>query len=100
MLLLFHEFFPFLQAVALALDVNDSAVVENAVEDRGGNGDVGEDLVPLREGLVGGKDGGGLLVPLGDQLKEQVRALDVHGQVANLVNDEQLVAGELLHLFG
>ena len=68
MLLLFHEFLPFLQAVALALDVDDGAVVQNAVEDCGGDGDVGEDLVPLGEGLVGGKDGGGLLVPLGDQL--------------------------------
>ena len=45
LLFLFHEFLPFLQAVALALDVDDGAVVENAVEDRGGDGDVGEDFV-------------------------------------------------------
>jgi len=35
--------------------VDDDAVVENAVEDRGGDGDAGEDFIPLGKGLVGGK---------------------------------------------
>jgi len=59
---MFHEFLPFLQAAALAPDVDDGAVVENAVEDRRGDGDVAEGFVPLGEGLVGGKDGGGFLI--------------------------------------
>ena len=98
MLLLFHEFLPFLQAVALALDVYDSAVVENAVEDRGGDGDVGKDLVPLRKSFVAGKDCGDLLIPPGNELKEQICALNIHGQITNFVNDKQFVFAQSFEL--
>ena len=54
--------------------LNDSAVMQDAVQDGGGDGDVGKDLVPLGEGLVGGKDGGRLLISPGNQLEEQVCA--------------------------
>ena len=70
--------------------------MQDAVQDRGGNGDVGEDLIPLREGLVGSKDGGGLLITPSDELEEQVRTLDVHGKIANLINDEHPVLGQHL----
>ena len=55
LLFLTHKFLAFFQTVGLALDVNDSAVMQDAVQDGGGDGDVGKDLVPLGEGLVGGK---------------------------------------------
>ena len=48
-----HKFLAFLKAIRFALDVNDSAVMQDTVEDGGGNGNVGKDLVPLREGLIG-----------------------------------------------
>ena len=98
MLLLAHKFLAFFQTVRLALDVNDSAVMQDAVQDGGGDGDIGKDLVPLGEGLVGGKDGGRLLISPGNQLEEQVCALDVHGEAADLVDDKHPVLGENLEL--
>ena len=53
LLFLAHEFVAFFQAVRLALDIDHSAVVQDAVQDGGDNGDIDKDLVPLREGLVG-----------------------------------------------
>ena len=53
-----HKFLTLLQTARLALDVNHGAVMQDAVQDSGGGGDVCKDLVPLGEGLVGGKDGG------------------------------------------
>ena len=93
MLFLAHKFLALLQAVRLALDVDHGTMVQNPVQDSGGNGNVGKDLVPLGEGLVGGKDGGRFLIPPGNELKEQVGALDVHGEVADFTDDEHLVLG-------
>ena len=88
-----HEFLVFFQTVRLALNVDHSAVLQNATQDAGGDGNVGKDLVPLGEGL-GGEYGRHLLAPSGNQLKEQVCALNIQGKVANLVNDEQPVLGQ------
>ncbi len=46
------------------------SMMQGAVQDGGGNGDVGKDLVPLREGLVGGKDGRRFFIPSGNKLEE------------------------------
>ena len=54
LLLLAHKFLAFFQTVRLALDVDNGAVMQDAVQDGGGDGDIGKDLVPLREGFVGG----------------------------------------------
>ena len=95
------------QTVRLALDVDDGAVMQDAVQNCGRDGDVGKDLVPPGEGLVGGKDlvppgeglvggkdGRRLLISPCNKLEEQICALDVHGEVADLVNDEHLVLGQ------
>ncbi len=47
LLFLAHKILALLEAVRLALDVNDSAVVQDAVENGGGDGNVGKNLVPL-----------------------------------------------------
>ena len=94
LLLLAHKFLSLFEAVRLALDINDGAVMQNAIEDSGGNGDVGKDLVPLREGLIGSEDGGGLLITPGNQLEEQIRALDVHREIPDLINNQHPVPGE------
>ena len=98
MLFLAHKFLAFLQAVRLALDVDNGAVMQDAVQDGGGDGDIGKDLVPLREGFVGGKDGRRFFIPSGNKLEEQVCTLDVHGEVADLVDDEHPVLGQNLEL--
>ena len=98
LLFLAHKFLALLQAVRLALDVNHSAVMQDTIQDSGGDGDVGKDLIPLGEGLVGGKDSGRFLVPPGNELKEQACTLDVHGEVADFVDDEHPVLGQNLEL--
>ena len=63
LLFLAHEFLALLQAIRLALDVDHGTMMQNTVQDSGGNGNVGKDLVPLGESLVGGKNGGRFLIP-------------------------------------
>ena len=98
MLFLTHKFLAFLQAVGLALDVDHGAVMQDAVQDGRGNRDIGKDLIPLGEGLVGGKDGRCLLVAPGNELKEQVCALDVHRKIADFIDDEHPVLGQYFEL--
>lgn len=81
----------FFQPVGLAFNIDNGTVMQNTVEDGGSDGDIGKNLVPLGEGFVGGKDGGGLLVTSGDELKEEICALDIHGEIANFVNNKHPV---------
>ena len=94
LLFLTHKFLTLLEAIRFALDVNDGAVMQNPVQDSGGNGDVGKDFVPLGEGLIGSEDGGGLLIPPGNQLEEEISPLNVHREVSNLINNEHSVLGQ------
>ena len=71
LLFLAHKFLAFLQAIRLALYVDHGAVMQDAIQNGEGNGDVGKDLVPLGEGLVGCKDSGRFLVPPDNELKEE-----------------------------
>ena len=98
LLFLAHKFLALLQAVRLALDVNDGAVMQDTIQDGGGDGDAGKDLVLLGEGLAGGKDGGGLFIPSCNKLEEQIRPLDVHEEIASLVYDKHPVLGQDLEL--
>ena len=77
LLLLAHKFLAFLETVRLAFDVNNGAVMQDTIQDSGGNGDVGKDLVPLGEGLIGSEDGGGLLIASGNQLEKQITLLSL-----------------------
>lgn len=82
------------EAVAGALDADDDGVVEQAVEQGGGDDGVAEHLAPFGKAAVGGEDHGAALVAGVDQLKEQVPAAGDDGQVADLVDDEQLWPAE------
>ena len=81
------------QPVAVAFDLDYDGVVEQAVEERGGDDGIAEDVAPLGEAAVGGEDHGALLVAGVDGLEEQVGAAAGDGQVAGLVDDEQGCAG-------
>ena len=72
--------------------------MQDTIQDGGGNGDIGKDLVPLREHLVGSENGGGFLIPPGNQLEKEICALNIHGKIADLVNDEHFVLGKDLEL--
>ena len=49
-------------AVAVAVDLQDGGVVQETVEDRGGDGRVFEDLAPAGDAAVGGQDDRAVLV--------------------------------------
>ena len=68
-------------------------MVEEAVEDGAGDGAVVvEDAGPLLEGLVGGHDEGTTFVALADDLEEEVGTVLVDGEIANLVQEEDVGA--------
>ena len=69
-------------------------MVEQAVEQRGCDDRIAEDVAPLGKSTIGGEDHGAALVACGDELEEQVAAAGHDGQVADLVDDEQRGAGK------
>jgi len=73
--------------------------VMNQPIDHGGSDDVvGEGLAPASEGQVRGDHHRALFVAGGDELEEQVRGVVVERDVADLVDDDQFVAADLLQL--
>src|ERR1700722_10011636 len=82
------------ESVAVSFQSNDVGVVDEAVDHGGGDGVVAEDLAPPAERLVGGDDEAGPLVAAGDELEEQVGGLGLERDVADLVDDQQRVAGQ------
>ena len=95
-----HKFLALFQTIRLTPDVEHGAVMQNTIQDGGGDGNVGKDFIPLRKGLVGDKDSGRFLVAPGNQVKEQVCALDVHGKVADLIDDKHPVVNQDPELVG
>ena len=77
------------QPVAGAFDLDHGGVVREPVAQRGGHDGVAEHGAPLGEALVRGGDHGALLVAGVDELEEEVGALGVDGDVADLVDDGQ-----------
>nr|WP_281356427.1 hypothetical protein [Acrocarpospora macrocephala] len=61
-------------------------MVQEPVEDRGGQDLVGEDLSPLAEGLVAGDDDRALLVAAGYELEDEVGVGSIQGQIADLID--------------
>ena len=83
---------PLLEPVALAFEGDDVGVVNEPVDEGGGDHRVAEDLAPGLEAAVAGDDDRAALVAAGNQREEQVRCLPFQGQVADLVDDDQAVA--------
>src|SRR3954452_15846079 len=77
-----------LEAVAGSVDGDDVAVVQQPVEDRGGEHVVAEDLAPFGEALVAGDDRAAAFVAAADQLEDHVRLGARERQVADLVDDK------------
>lgn len=75
--------------VAVPADVDDVAVVDQAVDERAGHDVVAEDLAPVLEALVGGEDGGGVLVAPAHELEEEDAAGAGDREIADLVDHEE-----------
>ena len=77
-------------AVAWAFDHGNLTMVEEPVEDGGGDGGVAvEDGGPLLEGFVGGQHDGTAFVAGADDLEEKIRPVLVDRQVADLIKDDE-----------
>lgn len=90
--LVFAEHERLADAVAGAGEFDEPSVVDDAVDDRGGEFVVGEDRAPFAELDVRGEDDAASLVRAGDDLVEQAGAVDV----AEFVEDEQVGFGDVL----
>jgi hypothetical protein len=95
------ELLGFFEAVALGVDVDDLGAVDEAVDERDDAGGVREDLAPFGEGLVGAEQNGLLrVVAAGDDLEEKVGVAAVVGEVADLVDAEQVGHGVAMEASG
>lgn len=80
----------FAEPIALAVDVDDRNVVEQAVEDGGGQDSiVGKDFWLVPHVSVGGEEDRAAFVAGGDEAEEEIRFDPVEGTEADLVDDEQ-----------
>jgi len=82
------------EAVAGAFDLHDDRIVQQAVEECGGDDGVAEDLAPFGKAAVGGEDHGAAFVARVDQLEEQVAGTGADREIADLVDDQQRGAAE------
>ena len=76
-------------AVRPATEPDDPAVVHDTVDDRGGHVAVAENLAPPPELQVRGEHHAPFLVGIRDDLEQEPGPVDVDGQVAQLVDDQQ-----------
>ena len=63
--------------------------MQQTIKDRRDDNRIMEELRPVRERLVGGQDGAGLLVAVGNEPVEEIALLPVDGRVAHFVNDHE-----------
>ena len=71
------------------MEADDPAVVHDAVYDRGGHVPVSEHVAPPAGLEVRGEDDAAGLVAVRDDLEQKPGPVDVDGQVAELVDDDQ-----------
>jgi hypothetical protein len=63
--------------------------MEHAIENGGGDGEIPiKDIGPLCEGFIGCDDGGTALIPMAEDLEEQVGAELIDGQVPEFIDQE------------
>jgi hypothetical protein len=82
-------------ATALAVELEDDGVMDEAVDGRGGGHGILEDAVPFTEDEVAGDEERAPLVALGHEGEEDLDFLSALLDVANVVEDEQVERVEL-----
>src|SRR6266487_3407529 len=83
-------------AEAVAPDVDDMAVVHEAVDQGAGHDVVAEDLAPILEAFVAREHGGGPLVAAAHELEEEHGAGACDREVAELVEGHDLLEVNVL----
>src|ERR1019366_3085899 len=79
-----------LVAPGLGVDVDDVAVLSEAIDESTEAGSVVEHGAPLLESEIGRDDDGADFVATADDMKEQVRGAAVAGDVPELVEDKKV----------
>src|SRR6202040_100374 len=83
------------EAPALVAGFDDFAMMGQAVEERRRHLGVAKYTGPIAKGQIGGDDDRGALVEPADQMKEQLAAGLSEGQIAELVENNEVHAGEI-----
>src|SRR5207302_5401460 len=83
------------EAPALVAGLDDSAMMGEAVEERGRHLGVAKYTGPIAKGQIGGDDDGSALIKPADEMKEQLAAGLSKGQVAEFVENDEVHAGEI-----
>ena len=85
-----------LEAPALVAGLDDVAVMREAIEQGRGHFGIAEDARPFAEGEVGGDDHRGAFVEAADEMEQQLAAGLGEGQVAELVEHDEVQAAEVI----
>jgi len=88
------------QPIAGTLDLDDHGVVEQAIEQRGGDDGIAEDFTPLGKPPVGCQDHGAFFVTRIDELEEQIGAAGGDRQITDLIDDQQARSNQEADLVG
>src|SRR6266478_483387 len=83
------------EPIAVAVHFEDVDVVGQSVEQRTGQPLGPEHAGPLVERQIAGDDGGAALVALAEDLEQQLGAGRRKGYIAEFIDDQQLVTGQL-----
>jgi hypothetical protein len=71
------------------------AMVQEAVEDGGGYHRIPEDLAPFAYTAIAGHQEAAPLIAPRDELEEEMRGVGLEGQIAELIDDQELRLGEV-----
>jgi hypothetical protein len=78
--------FPLLpEPIRVTFDVDRTGVMKEPVEDRARDDRIAEDIAPRPEALIAGQQDRAALVTVTDELEEEIRALPINRDVADLV---------------
>src|SRR5712692_2222631 len=83
------------ESVTVAIHLEDVDVVGETIEQRAGQALGGEHTGPLIEGQIAGDDDRAAFVALAEALEQQLGAVRRERHVAQFIDDQKLVAGEL-----
>ena len=84
------------EAPTVVAGFDDVAVVRQAIKQRGGHLGIAEDGGPFPECEVGGDNDRGALVETADEMEEELPAGLGEGQIAELVEDDEVEAGQMI----
>ncbi len=88
----------FFEPRALAADGDDVAVMQQAVEDRGRDDGIAEDLTLLADGPIRGQQDAAAFIATADELEEGMGRIRLDGQVAQFIDDPQFGFGKVEEL--